>query len=219
MSDKAHCNKILGLLSEAHPDAAPQLNFSNPFELLIATMLSAQCTDNQVNKCTKQLFIDRPDAHSMAAMTEDELTSYIKPCGLYKTKCKNILATCRILTESYGGGVPKTLEELTALPGVGRKTANVVMSNAFGTPAIAVDTHVARVSVRLGLADGKDVLKIEKQLMENIPRESWSIAHHWLIFHGRRVCAARNPRCTECTLSAVCREYNKTYKGDAAGRE
>ncbi|MBQ6692263.1 MAG: endonuclease III, partial [Clostridia bacterium] len=149
---------------------------------------------------------------AFAALTEDELAPYIKGCGLYKTKGKNIIAASRILLEQYGGEVPNDRDALTKLPGVGRKTANVVVSNAFGTPAIAVDTHVFRVSNRLGLAEAKDVTKTEQQLMENIPEADWSIAHHWLIFHGRRCCSARNPKCESCTVREYCPEYLKNQK-------
>ena len=200
----------LKLLEEAYPDAKPELHHSSPFELLIATILSAQCTDKRVNLCTEVLFRDQNTAESIASMTEAELTPYIKPCGLYKTKCANILATCRILVDEYGGNVPDSVDKLTKLPGVGRKTANVVVSNAFNIPAIAVDTHVARLSQRIGFADTSDVAKIEKRLNDIIPRENWSKAHHWLIFHGRRVCFARNPACDVCTLTGVCKYYKET---------
>ena len=200
----------LKLLEEAYPDAKPELHHSSPFELLIATILSAQCTDKRVNLCTEVLFRDHNTAESIASMTEAELTPYIKPCGLYKTKCANILATCRILVDEYGGNVPDSVDKLTKLPGVGRKTANVVVSNAFNIPAIAVDTHVARLSQRIGFADTSDVAKIEKRLNDIIPRENWSKAHHWLIFHGRRVCFARNPACDVCTLTGVCKYYKET---------
>ena len=195
----------LKLLEEAYPDAKPELHHSSPFELLIATILSAQCTDKRVNLCTEVLFRDHNTAESIASMTEAELTPYIKPCGLYKTKCANILATCRILVDEYGGNVPDSVDKLTKLPGVGRKTANVVVSNAFNIPAIAVDTHVARLSQRIGFADTSDVAKIEKRLNDIIPRENWSKAHHWLIFHGRRVCHAKKPECDTCGLKGLCK--------------
>ncbi|MEG1547592.1 MAG: endonuclease III [Clostridia bacterium] len=197
---------ILNGLSEAYPDAAPQLEFTTPFELLIATMLSAQCTDKQVNKCTRVLFEEYSTAQQLAQLTEDELLPYIKSCGFYRTKGKNIIETSRRLVERFDGEVPQDRDMLMQLPGVGRKTANVVVSNAFGQAAIAVDTHVFRVANRLGLAEAKDVLNTEKQLMECIPEHQWSIAHHWLIFHGRRVCAARNPKCDICTVSEYCKE-------------
>ncbi len=204
---KERLNRALDLLAQTYPDAAPQLDFTNAFELLIATMLSAQCTDKQVNKCTKVLFSVHKTPQAFAVLSEDELTPYIKGCGLYKTKAKHILETCRILTEQYGGLVPRDRDTLMTLPGVGRKTANVVISNAFQVPAIAVDTHVFRVANRIGFASAKDVLNTEKQLMEAIKKEQWTIAHHYLIFHGRRVCTARNPKCDICTIRECCAYY------------
>lgn len=200
--------QILAELRRLYPDARPELNFSNPFETLIAVMLSAQCTDRQVNKVTAKLFPLYPDAFAIARLTPDELRPHVASCG-FRSKADNIVATCRILVEKYDGQVPRTMEELTALPGVGRKTANVVLANAFGVPTIAVDTHVFRVSNRLGLASAKDVLETERQLMQVIPREDWIRAHHWLIFHGRRVCDARKPACSSCTLAPLCRHCNQ----------
>nr|MDY5755787.1 endonuclease III [Eubacteriales bacterium] len=209
MSREEWDREVLRILSETYPDAKPELDFSNPFELLIATILSAQCTDKQVNKCTPALFRDHPNAASMAEMTPDELSVYIKPCGFFNTKAKNIIAACKELAEKYGGEVPADRDALEALPGVGRKTANVVLSNAFGVPAIAVDTHVFRVSNRLGLAEAKTVEQTEIQLMQHIPMDSWSIAHHYLIFHGRRICSAKKPNCESCTLRELCKTYNE----------
>lgn len=209
MSREEWDREVLRILSETYPDAKPELDFSNPFELLIATILSAQCTDKQVNKCTPALFRDHPNAASMAEMTPDELSVYIKPCGFFNTKAKNIIAACKELAEKYGGEVPVDRDALEALPGVGRKTANVVLSNAFGVPAIAVDTHVFRVSNRLGLAEAKTVEQTEIQLMQHIPMDSWSIAHHYLIFHGRRICSAKKPNCECCTLRELCKTYNE----------
>ncbi len=200
--------QILAELNRLYPDARPELNFSNPFETLIAVMLSAQCTDRQVNKVTAKLFPLYPDAFAIARLTPDELRPHVASCG-FRSKADNIVATCRILVEKYDGQVPRTMEELTALPGVGRKTANVVLANAFGVPTIAVDTHVFRVSNRLGLASAKDVLETERQLMQVIPREDWIKAHHWLIFHGRRVCDARKPACGSCTLAPLCTHCNQ----------
>lgn len=200
--------QILAELARLYPDTRPELNFSNPFETLVSVMLSAQCTDKQVNKVTEKLFPLFPDAFAISRLTPDELRPYIASCG-FKSKADNIVATCRILVEKYDGQVPRTMEELTALPGVGRKTANVVMANAFGIPTIAVDTHVFRVSNRLGLAHARDVLETEKQLMQVVPREDWIAAHHWLIFHGRRVCAARKPACDACTLAPLCESFNR----------
>ncbi len=201
MDDK---KEILRRLERHYFGARPALRFRNAFELLVAVMLSAQTTDKQVNAVTEKLFAAAPDAKSMAALEPAELERYIKSCGFYHTKAQNLLGACRILADRYGGDVPSTMEELTALPGVGRKTANVVLSNAFGIPAIAVDTHVFRVSNRLGLADAKDVRETETQLMRNIPMDKWSDAHHWLIWHGRRVCTARKPKCGECFLFDIC---------------
>ncbi len=202
---------ILKRLNKHYPNAKPGLHFKSAFELLIATILSAQTTDRQVNAVTKGLFETCPDASGMLRLSKTELEDIVKSCGFYKTKAKSILETCRILVDQYGGNVPRTMEELTALPGVGRKTANVVLSNAFGIPAIAVDTHVFRVSNRLGLADAKDVFKTEEQLMAAIPKDKWSLAHHWLIWHGRRVCFARKPNCQGCFLNDICK-YAKDVK-------
>lgn len=204
---------ILAELERLYPDAKPALHFRNPFELLVAVILSAQCTDVKVNAVTPALFAAYPDAHALAAADPLDVEGYIRTCGLYHNKAKNLVATAKTLVEQYGGEVPADHEKLTQLPGVGRKTANVVMSCAFGADAIAVDTHVFRVSNRLGLADAGDVLKTEQQLMQNIPKEKWSLAHHWIIFHGRRVCAARKPACESCTLAAFCEYAQGNPKG------
>lgn len=201
--------RVLEILKETYPDAKPELDFTTPFELLVATMLSAQSTDKQVNKVTHVLFEKYNTPEAFATLSYEELEPYIKGCGLYRTKGKNILASSKQIMEQYAGEVPRDRDTLTTLPGVGRKTANVVVSNAFGTPAIAVDTHVFRVANRIGLANAKDVLNTEKQLMETIPSEQCSIAHHWLIFHGRRVCAARNPKCNICAVRECCMNYIK----------
>ena len=206
--EQARNQEILRVLEENYTTAGTELDYTNPFELLIATILAAQCTDRQVNKVTPGLFGKYPSPERMVTLTEEELGVIIHSCGFYKTKSRNILQTCRILLAEYGGQVPGEMESLTKLPGVGRKTANVVMSNAFGKDAIAVDTHVFRVSNRLGLANAKDVLNAEKQLMENIPKNKWSEAHHWLIHHGRRICKARKPDCSNCFLNHVCKYYN-----------
>ena len=204
---------ILAELERLYPDAKPALHFRNPFELLVAVILSAQCTDVKVNAVTPALFAAYPDAHALAAADPLDVEGYIRTCGLYHNKAKNLVATAKTLVEQYGGEVPADHEKLTQLPGVGRKTANVVMSCAFGADAIAVDTHVFRVSNRLGLADAGDVLKTEQQLMQNIPKEKWSLAHHWIIFHGRRVCTARKPACESCTLAAFCEYAQGNPKG------
>ncbi len=202
---------ILAALHDLYPDAGPELNFTNPYETLIATMLSAQCTDKQVNKVTPAVFARYPDAHAMAEAQLDDLFPMVKSCG-FKSKASNIIETCRLLCARHGGEVPATREELTALPGVGRKTANVVLANAFKVPALAVDTHVFRVSNRLGLADAKTVEETEKQLMRAIPKADWCDAHHWLIWHGRRVCKAQRPLCEECGLRGMCKEYHQQKK-------
>ncbi len=197
--------RILAELERLYPDAKPALHFENPYQLLIAVILSAQCTDVKVNMVTPALFAAYPDAAAMAKATAEEIEPYIKTCGIYRNKAKNLALTARELVSRFGGEVPADHDALTSLPGVGRKTANVVMSCAFGADAIAVDTHVFRVSNRLGLADAPDVLKTEEQLMQVIPRSAWSRAHHWLIYHGRRVCAARKPACETCSLRPWCR--------------
>ena len=195
---------IVEYFSKAMPVAESELNFRSPYELVVAVMLSAQCTDKMVNKVTPAVFERYPDVASMAAATVEELHPMVKACG-FKSKAVNIIESCKLIMLRHGGEIPRTMEELTALPGVGRKTANVVMSNAFHVPAIAVDTHVFRVSNRLGLAEADDVLKTELQLQKAIPKKDWVAAHHWLIFHGRRVCHARNPECMTCALSTLCK--------------
>jgi endonuclease-3 len=207
--DQSRVNAILDALERAYPDARPGLDFTSPFELLVATILSAQCTDKQVNKVTPALFRDCPDAASMAALSPEQLAPYIRSCGFYATKSKNIVAACVRIRDEFGGKVPSDPEVLQTLPGVGRKTANVVVSNAFGADAIAVDTHVFRVSNRIGLAAAKDVRKTEDQLMQAIPKQKWSVAHHWLITHGRRVCAARAPKCAQCPIAPHCDWFHK----------
>lgn len=205
---------ILQELARLYPDPRPELHFTNPYETLVATILSAQCTDKQVNKVTPAVFAAFPDAAAMAATTPEVLYPMVKSCG-FKTKAENIVNTCRELVARHGGQVPGTMEELTKLPGVGRKTANVVLANAFGVPAIAVDTHVFRVSNRLGLAMAKTVEETERQLQKAIPKKDWRDAHHWLIFHGRRVCHAQRPECEGCTLKGMCRYYRALKKSGA----
>ena len=201
-------NKILDDLDSLYPNAKAGLDFTTPFELLIATILSAQCTDVRVNKVTSVLFKEHNTPKTILDLGVDGLAKYIKSCGLYKTKSKNIINTCNVLYHDYDSKVPDTIEELMKLPGVGRKTANVVVSNAFGTPAIAVDTHVFRVTNRIGIVNEKDVLSTEMALMQEIPRDRWSKSHHLFIWHGRNLCKARNPRCEECILNDRCKFYN-----------
>lgn len=207
--EKQEIEIVLNLLEELYPQAKAELDHSNPFELLIATILSAQCTDIRVNKTTDKLFKELKTPEDYVNLGEEKLGKKIYSCGFYKNKSKNIIATSKILLEEYDSKVPKTIKELMTLPGVGRKTANVVVSNAFGVPAIAVDTHVFRVSNRIGLADSKDVWETEKDLMENIPKDKWTSSHHRIIFHGRRVCKARSPLCQECTIKEYCKYYKE----------
>ena len=209
MLTKEEIKEVINILLELYPDAKAELNYSKSFELLIATILSAQCTDVQVNKTTEKLFKDYKTPEDYLGLTEEELGEMIRSCGFYKTKSKNILATSKLIVENFNGQVPDTLEELITLPGVGRKTANVVLSNAFGKPAIAVDTHVFRVSNRIGLADSKNVLDTERDLMDNIDKKTWSKAHHLLIFHGRRICKARKPLCKNCPLTDYCSYFKE----------
>jgi endonuclease-3 len=204
MDEEARRRSLIEILENTYRGAECALEHADAFQLLIATILSAQCTDRQVNKITEMLFEKLPRPEDFARLDPSELEEHIRSCGTYHMKAKNIVLTCRALIERHGGKVPETMEELSALPGVGRKTANVVLSNAFGVDAIAVDTHVFRVSNRMGLAAADNVLDTEKQLQRNIPKEKWSAAHHWLIHHGRRICSARNPKCTECPLRAFC---------------
>ena len=205
-------DKVLEHFSTAMPVAESELVFRSPYQLLVAVMLSAQCTDKRVNMVTATLFQRFTCCADMAALTPEELEPHIKQCGLYHNKAKNIVAACRVICEQYGGEVPGDWDALVKLPGVGRKTANVVWANAFGGDAIAVDTHVFRVSNRLGLADAKDVEKTEQQLQQAIPKSDWSKAHHWLIFHGRRVCSARAPMCDACTLAGLCKYLQNDVK-------
>ncbi len=200
---------VLEELSSTYPDAKARLDFTNPFEALIATMLSAQTTDDQVNKVTKTLFVMLTKAADIEHLTYDDVAGAIKSCGLYKTKAKNVMKTCQILNEKHDGEVPSDFDDLVALPGVGRKTANVVQSVAFGIPAIAVDTHVFRVSNRIGITDASNVDKTEAQLKSRIPEVLWSQSHHLLIFHGRGNCKARKPDCESCVLLGVCKQNIK----------
>ncbi len=212
---KPNIKKILSVLENTYRETQTALTYQTPFQLLIATMLAAQSTDVRVNIVTKDLFRDYPTAEKMARLSIEALESYIKTVGLYHTKARNIIATSKILAEQYNGDVPDSREEFVKLPGVGRKTANVVLSIAKGVPAIAVDTHVFRVSNRLGLARAKNVLDTEKQLMINIPQEKWSDAHHWLIWHGRKICKAQRPLCDSCPLADLCL-YHHTHPNISA---
>ena len=196
--------KQLEILENTYAGAVPELIFNSPFELLISVILSAQCTDKRVNAVTKKLFPIANTPEKFLALGQAKLEELIKPCGFFRSKSKNILAACEMLIKNFNGEVPNTFDELVKLPGVGRKTANVVTSVAFKVPAIAVDTHVFRISNRLQLATGDTPLEVELGLQKIIPREKWSDAHHWLIWHGRKICKARQPLCRECPLIDVC---------------
>ena len=205
-----HADFILETLDQMFPNATVELNHNNHFELLIAVVLSAQTTDVAVNKVTPALFTKYPTPYDLAKADEKDIENYIKTIGLYRNKAKNIKALSNQLVELFEGKVPSTREDLESLPGVGRKTANVVLSNAFYIPALAVDTHVARVSQRLGFAKfGDSVLTIENKLMKKIPKDKWQQAHHQFIFFGRYHCLARNPKCNECPLFDVCKYKDK----------
>ena len=194
---------VMDALKKLYPDAGPELNFSNPYETLVATVLSAQCTDKRVNMVTPALFRDYPDIPSMANADPEVIYGYVRSCG-FKSKAVNIVNACRMLRDEFGGTVPRTLEELTQLPGVGRKTASVVLLAAFHIPAMPVDTHVFRVSNRLGLAHASTVENTEKQLRALLPEKEWFFAHHALILHGRRVCHSQRPDCDGCPLREQC---------------
>jgi len=194
----------LKILEETYRGAIPQLKFNSPFELLIAVILSAQCTDKRVNQVTQILFPIANTPEKILQLGQEKLEEIIKPCGFFRTKAEHIIATSKILLENYGGEVPADFDELIKLPGVGRKTANVVTSVAFKNPAIAVDTHVFRLANRMKLSEGKTPLEVELGLQKIIPKEKWSDAHHWLIWHGREICKARNPKCNVCPLSKIC---------------
>lgn len=198
---------IVDKLMETYPDAECELKYETPFQLLIATVLSAQTTDKKVNEVTKKLFKDYGTLDKFLTLSEEKLQDIIKVIGLYKTKSRNIVALCKVLRDNFNGEVPKTRDELVTLPGVGRKTANVVISNCFGVQAFAVDVHVFRVSNRIGLANASTPEKTELDLMKNIDENIWTICHHTIIFHGRRCCTARNPKCEECTIKDYCKYY------------
>lgn len=203
---------IFQRLQAQNPRPTTELNYSSPFELLIAVMLSAHTTDVSVNKATTQLYRVANTPATMLALGEENLKTYIKSIGLYNTKAKNIIATCRILSEKYASQIPNSREALEALPGVGRKTANVVLNTLYSHPVIAVDTHIFRVSNRTKLAVGKTPLEVEKKLTATIPREFIHDAHHWLVLHGRYICTARKPRCPICPIQDLCEYPDKTIE-------
>ncbi len=202
--------EIFARLQAANPNPTTELEYDTPFQLLIAVLLSAQATDKSVNIATRKFFPQYGTPQALLALGEEGLSDYIKTIGLYRTKAKNTIATCRILLEHHGGEVPQTREALESLPGVGRKTANVVLNTAFGQPTMAVDTHIFRVSNRTGIAPGKNVLEVEDKLVKFVPREYIQDAHHWLILHGRYICVARKPKCPQCGISDLCEFKQKT---------
>jgi endonuclease III len=204
---------IFERLREANPAPRTELHYQSPFELLVAVILSAQATDKSVNKATAGLFRAANTPAAILALDVAGLSPHIKSIGLYNSKAKNIIATCRLLIEHHGGAVPKTREELERLPGVGRKTANVILNTAFGEATIAVDTHIFRVANRTGLATGKTVRAVEDKLLKFVPPEFRHDAHHWLILHGRYVCKARNPACPACSIADLCEYRHKTHAG------
>ena len=207
--DNTKVKGVLDELARLYPDAVPALKFNSAYELLVAVILSAQCTDERVNKVTAVLFEKHNTPEKMITLTQEELEKFIFSCGFYRNKAAHILSASRDILDKFGGEVPSTLEEMRTLAGVGQKTANVVYSVWFGGDAIAVDTHVFRVSNRLGISEGKTPAKVEAGLRAVIPKELWSKAHHYLIYHGRRVCHSQKPDCTSCTLKEVCKFYNK----------
>jgi len=205
----AQRREIFLRLQAANPHPTTELEYDSPFELLIAVLLSAQATDVSVNAATRQLFSVANTPEALLALGEEQLREYIQRIGLYKTKAKHVIETCRLLLERHGGRVPQNREALEALPGVGRKTANVILNTAFGQPTIAVDTHIFRISNRIGLAPGKTVLAVEEKLMKVVPDEFKHDAHHWLILHGRYVCQARKPKCASCIIADLCEYKHK----------
>jgi endonuclease-3 len=202
--------EIFRRLRELNPEPTTELHYRTPFELLVAVVLSAQATDKGVNLATPRLFAAADNPKAMLALGQDGLEQYIKTIGLYRTKAKNLIATCRMLIEQYDGEVPRDREALESLPGVGRKTANVILNTAFGEATIAVDTHIFRVANRTGIAPGKDVLEVEKKLLKLVPAAYLRHAHHWLILHGRYVCKARKPDCPTCVIRDLCEYRHKT---------
>ncbi|MEC5215423.1 endonuclease-3 [Actimicrobium sp. GrIS 1.19] len=203
-------HQLFARLREANPHPTTELAYTTPFELLIAVLLSAQATDVSVNKATRKLYPVANTPASMLALGVEGLIPYLQTIGLFRNKAKNVIETCRLILAEHGGEVPRTRVALEALPGVGRKTANVVLNTAFGEPTIAVDTHIFRVSNRTGLAPGKDVDAVEQKLMKVVPREFLLDAHHWLILHGRYTCIARTPKCWNCMLADLCDYRDKT---------
>lgn len=204
MRKKERVQAILKGLEETYRGQGTALHYGSPFELLVAVVLSAQCTDERVNKVTARLFPEFNTPEKLGALTQEQLEEKIRDCGLFRSKARNLLGLCRKLVEEFHSEVPQDMKSLLSLPGVGRKTADVMLSVAFGQPAIAVDTHVFRVAHRLGLSDGNDPLAVEQNLMKLIPRSQWGEAHHWFIWHGRKICKARKPECSACPVVDFC---------------
>ncbi|MCL8208990.1 MAG: endonuclease III [Actinomycetia bacterium] len=220
---RARVRRVLAALGETYRGASTALVYRTRWQLLVATILSAQCTDERVNRITARLFRVAPDAPSLAALSEEEIAALIRECGLFRSKARHLAATSRIVAARWGADLPPALtrEDLMALPGVGRKTANVVLANAYGADALAVDTHVFRVAHRLGWSDAPDARRTEEDLLRIIPRSQWKDAHHWLIWHGRRVCRARRPACGTCVVARWCPSADRVGEGqphDAPGR-
>lgn len=214
MLDKSLINEVLDKLDAKYPDAECALDHENVFQLIVAVVLSAQTTDKSVNVVTPELFKAYPDAFSLSQADSSDVEAYIRRIGMYRTKAKNIIGLAKGLVERFNGEVPNDYDSLISLPGVGRKTANVVLAVGFGQQRIAVDTHVFRVSNRIGLVNEKDVLKTELSLMERVPEERWSRTHHSLIFHGRQCCSARKPDCDNCPINTVCEYVNGKITGE-----
>lgn len=213
MKKKERFEKVINYFSTAMPVAETELEYTDPYELIVAVILSAQCTDKRVNMLTPAFFSKFPTVNSLAAAEQDQVFELIKSCSYPNNKAKHLLGMARMLEQEFKGVVPDTMDELQKLPGVGRKTANVILSVAFQKPAMAVDTHVFRVAARIGLTSGaRNPFETEMQLIKHIPEEKIPLAHHWLILHGRYVCTARNPKCEECGIAALCHFVNKKKK-------
>ena len=210
MKTKKEAVEIIEILKEFYPDATCSLDFTTPFEMMVSVMLAAQCTDERVNKTTPSLFAKYNTPEKMAKVSQEELEKIIHPCGFYKTKAKNIIKTSNILIEKYNSKVPNNMKDLQSLPGVGRKSANVVMLEAFHNPqGIAVDTHAKRISNRVGFSNQTEPEKIEQDLLKQIPKELYYDVNHLLVWHGRKICDARKPKCDECPIKKYCKEFNK----------
>ena len=210
MTRKERYQKVVAYFKDNMPIAETELNYTNPYELTVATILSAQCTDKRVNMITPAFFDRFPTVEALAAAQQENVYEVIRSCSYPNNKAKNLIGMAKGVMERFNGEIPKDLKDLESLPGIGRKTANVVASVAFNTPAIAVDTHVFRVAQRVGLShNAKTPRETEKQLMQHIPKELWAVAHHWLILHGRYTCTARNPKCSNCGITELCKEFPK----------